>query len=110
MKIFLTAYPTGGGFGSVHGSTVGGDVLGCAMAEDGHVLAEHLSSSVDFAKHDLGLTSDWQHEHYKKHAPDGYDLEWVDDRKTHPGWLAAFALNKQLAPAEEEQAVADGVR
>ncbi len=95
MKIYLTAYATGGGTGAVHGSTRGGDVLGCALSEDGLILAEHLSSSEAFARHDLGLTSDWKHDRYREYAPDGYELEWVADRKTHAGWIAAFALNKQ---------------
>jgi len=95
MKIYLTAYPLGTGSGAVHGSTPGGDVLGCALSEDGVLLAEHLSSSVGFAKHDLGLTSDWQHDFYRAHAPNGYELEWVDDRKTHTGWIAAFDLNRR---------------
>lgn len=102
MKIFLTAYPTGTGSGAVHGSSPGGDVLGCALSEDGHVLAEHLSSSVAFAKHDLGLTSDWQHDKYRKHAPNGFELVWVDDRQTHDGWLAALAVNKRLHPEPQE--------
>src|ERR1700687_1404427 len=74
------------------------------MAAEGHVLAEHLSSSIGFAQHDLGFTSDWKHDRYQSYAPAGYELEWVDDRKTHGGWLAAFELNKQLAPKEEQDA------
>lgn len=97
MKIYLTAFPTGSGSGAVRGSTRGGDVLACALSEDGTVLAEHLSSSVDFAKHDIGLTSDWKRDRYRAHAPDGFELEWVDDRKTHAGWLAALGRNRELA-------------
>lgn len=96
MKIFLAAFPLHSGIGRVHGSTPGGDVLGCALAENGHCLAEHLSSSVSFAKHDMGLTSDWKHEYYTAHAPDGYELEWVDEPKADARWQAALALNKQL--------------
>lgn len=93
MKIYLAAFPTGGGSWYVRGSTPGGDVLGAALAEDGTGLGEHLSSSVAFAKHDMGLTSDWKHEYYKAHAPDGFTLEWVDDPSTHAGWQAALKLN-----------------
>ena len=103
MKIFLTAFPLHSGSGSVHGSRPGGDVLGCALAEDGHVLAEHLSSSMDFAKHDMGLTSDWKHDRYAAYALDGFELEWVDDTNRHAGWIVAFEKNQQLkeaAPAE----------
>lgn len=68
-----------------------------AMAEDGHCLASHFSSHKNWSKHDIGLTSDWQHEHYKKHYPNGYELEWVDHPRTHPGLLAAYALNQKMA-------------
>ncbi len=96
-RIFLTAFPLGTGSGNVHGSTPGGDVLGAALAEDGTGLAEHLSSGVAYPKHDMGLTSDWKHDIYRKHAPDGFVLEWVDDAATHPGWQAALVLNKAAA-------------
>lgn len=101
MKIFLAAFPTGGGSGAVRNSIRGGDVLGAALAEDGAGLAQHLSSNVSFAKHDLGLTSDWQHEHYRQHAPNGYELEWVDDPATHAGWQAALVLNRVLKAKAE---------
>jgi hypothetical protein len=100
-KIYLTALPLGTGSGMVRGSTVGGDVLGCALAEDGTGLANHLSSSAAYARHDMGLTSNWKHDTYAKHYPDGYLLEWVDDPETHEGYQAALALNKQQHEAEE---------
>lgn len=103
-KIYLTAFPTGGGSGAVQGSTRGGDVLGQALAEDGTAVAGHLSSGVNFAKHDMGLTSDWHHEQYRAHYPHGFDLEWVDDPETHPGWQAALALNRARHDAEPAKA------
>lgn len=103
LKIYLTAYPLNSGSGRVQGSTPGGDVLGCAMAEDGHVLAEHLSSNVTFARHDMGLISDWKHDLYRQYAPDGFELEWVDDRKSHPGWLAALELNNHKDNRDDDR-------
>lgn len=106
--IYVTAFPTGGGSGLVHGSTRGGDVLGCALSEDGTGIAEHLSSSVTFAKHDMGLTSDWKHEYYREHAPDGYELVWIDDAPNDPRWQAALALNRaqrEAASHDEQLAV-----
>lgn len=85
MKIYLTCMP--GGFRE-------GDVIGYALGEDGQGLASHLSSNVEFSKHDMGLTGDWKHDHYAKCYPEGYELEWVDDPETHEGWLKAVALNK----------------
>jgi hypothetical protein len=71
-----------------------GDVLGFALAEDGTGLASHLSSSLDFSRHDMGLTSDWKHECYAKHYSDGYELVWIDDPDNHAGWKAAFEKNR----------------
>jgi hypothetical protein len=92
--IYLTAFPLGIGSGAVSGSTRGGDVMGEALAEDGTGLGGHLSSSVAFARHDMGLTSDWKHNIYAAHYPSGYRLEWVEDAATHGGWQAALVLNR----------------
>jgi hypothetical protein len=94
--VYLAAFPLGTGSGAVRGSTRGGDVLGAALADDGTGLAEHLSSSVGFAQHDMGLTSDWKHDYYREHFPGGFELVWVDDPATHPGWQAALEKNKAL--------------
>ena len=78
------------------------DFVGFAVAEDGHLLASHISSTPEFSKHDLGLTSEWQHGHYRKHYPDGYELEWVEDRKTHQGLQEALRLNNVVASGGAE--------
>ena len=90
-KIFLYCTPAAG-WGP-------GDVIGCAMAEDGTGIAQHLSSSEGFAKHDMGLTSNWKHELYQKHYPEGYELEWVptDQLETHEGFQKAWALHEAKA-------------
>ena len=67
-----------------------------ALTEDGIYLAGHVSSNVDFAKHDIGITSDWKHEIYKEHYPDGYELEWVNDIKNHSGLQEAYKKNQAL--------------
>ena len=92
-RIFLWCVP--GGFRS-------GDVIGYACAEDGTGLGSHLSSSVEFSKHDMGLTSDWKHEAYKKHYPDGFELEWVNNPETHFELSQAIALNKKIEEASTE--------
>jgi hypothetical protein len=82
-KIYLASFPDGsGGF------------LGQALAEDGLALASHLSSSVDWAKHDMGFTSDCRHDTYTELYPHGYELIWIDDPHTDERWRAALALNK----------------
>ena len=73
-----------------------------AMADDGVVLAQHISSHKAWAMHDIGITSDWKHDEYRKHCPDGYELEWVDNPETHEGVQAAYALNQ--AAREEAEA------
>jgi hypothetical protein len=87
-KIFLWCVP---------GGWRNGDVIGYALAEDGKGLASHLSSSEDFSKHDMGLTSNWKHEAYQAHYPDGFELEWVADFENNEAFKAAFALNQQAA-------------
>ena len=67
-----------------------------ALSEDGHVLAKHCSSSEDWAKHDIGINSDWNHDHYNKHYPDGYELVWVENAKEDDGLLAAHGRHIAL--------------
>jgi hypothetical protein len=75
-----------------------------AMAEDGYVLASHVCSHPSYGPHDMGITSNWKHEAYQAHCPNGYDLEWVDGSPLdHEGLNAAFAKNQALA-AEEQPA------
>lgn len=67
---------------------------GIAVAEDASVLARHISSSEDFFKHDMGLTSDWKHEQYKEKYPAGFELVLIEDPKTStdPGFLAMLKI------------------
>ena len=95
-KIYLWCVALNSGSGQVSGSTPGGDVLGYAMAEDGTGLASHLSSNSNFSQHDMGLTSDWKHDRYNKHYPDGFELVWLDEPKEDAGWSAAYELNQQM--------------
>lgn len=91
-KIYLFSLP--GGFEPT-------DVIGYALAEDGHCICSHLSSNVQWAKHDMGLTSDWKHDHYNEHYPDGYELIWVDDPDNHSELKMVMELNKKLYESEQ---------
>lgn len=73
-----------------------------AIAEDGNCLAGHVSSHKQWAKHDIGLTSDWNHDKYAEHYPDGYELEWIDNPKIgqHAGLDLAYERNQSFAEAE----------
>lgn len=76
------------------------------LAEDGHCLSGHLSSDEYWARHDIGITSNWKHEEYKKHYPDGYELVWLDEPMEDEGFRISAELNEKLgkeAELSEEQ-------
>lgn len=74
-----------------------------ALSEDGHFLASRTSSDLYWAKHDIGITSDWKHEYYKEHYPDGYDLVWLDGIPTqYPEVMAAYAIYVERASKEQD--------
>lgn len=76
------------------------DVLGYALCEDGCGLVSHSSSSEGWSKHDMGYESDWHHDTYQKHCPDGFELIWIDDADHDERWLKAMELNQQLFDKE----------
>lgn len=79
-----------------------GDEVPFAMAEDGTGLASHFCSA-GWARHDMGFGgSTWKHEHYDKHYPDGWELEWVDDFDSHEGLKAAIVLGDAAIAKEKE--------
>lgn len=71
------------------------DFTAVALAEDGVLLASHISSSVAWAICDMGASDTVtpighsKHRVYGEHYPDGYRVVWVDDPMKHPGVLAA---------------------
>lgn len=67
-----------------------------ALTEGGKFIAGHISSNERWARHDIGITSDWKHEIYEEEYPDGYELEWVDDPINHAGILEAYEKHKKL--------------
>jgi hypothetical protein len=67
-----------------------------AVSEDGVGLCSHCSSSINFAKHDIGYNSDWKHDIYNKEYPNGWKLVWVDNPKEHEGLQNALKKNKAL--------------
>ena len=70
----------------------------CAIAEDGEALASHISSNESFAKHDIGITSDWKHDIYNEKYPEGWELEWInrDELDTHIEFNKAIELNQKM--------------
>ena len=94
-KIYLACF-------TVNNSVFAGDVIGYAIAEDGKGLASHLSSNETWARHDMGLTSDWKHDIYQEEYPKGYALIWIDNPATDTRWQDALAKNKALEALEKE--------
>lgn len=72
-----------------------------AMAEDGHVLAEHICSHPHWGPLDLGVRGDTpignqKRAKYAEHYPNGYEIVWLTD-PSDPRLVAAYALNQQIA-------------
>lgn len=58
-------------------STVG--LGGCVVTEKGVRVTSHFSSNIEWLKHDLGVTSDYNHHTYNKlFGVDGWELIWSD--------------------------------
>ena len=73
-----------------------------ALSESGIGLGSHCSSSVEFAKHDIGYeNSDWKHDTYNKEYPNGWELIWVDNVENHAGLKLAIEKNKKLTADSE---------
>ncbi len=87
-------------FAFINGRFGGSDLVVVAVAEDGTCLAQHVSSGVSWARHDIGVTSDWKHDIYAERYPDGFAVEWVDDPADHPDLQRAIALNAAVAANE----------
>ena len=78
----------------------GKEGIAYALAEDGTLLGSHWCSHESYVLYDLGVKEDSRpdrHEDYKKHYPDGYEMEFVPakDVLTHEGLMKAFELNQQ---------------
>ncbi len=75
------------------------DISCLAVADDGDELANHVSSNESFARFDMGVTSKNKHEIYKKKFPEGFEVIWVDDWKSHP------FLSEQAKKNQEKEIV-----
>lgn len=100
-KIYLACFPSG---------MRSGDVIGYALAETGEGLASHLSSNVSFSKHDMGLTSNWKHDHYAKCFPEGYEIVWIDNAEDDERWQKSMELNKQKEEVTKANLAKEGVK
>ena len=77
-----------------------GDVYGVALTEDGAVVANHISSSEDWLKHDLGVSSQWHHDEYREYYPDGFQAVFIsiDEQRaqSNADFEAALRRNREL--------------
>lgn len=75
-----------------------------AITEEGIGLTMHLCSHEGFMPHDLGMDgqSDWKHEHYDKHYPDGWECEFVSSENFHTHEGLQAALKKARCSHETE--------
>lgn len=83
----------------IHQKWGAGDCVVAALAEDGKVIAQHLSSNRYFAQIDIGYRSQNKHDTYKAHYPDGYRIEWIEEEvilnKSNPRFERAVERNKK---------------
>jgi hypothetical protein len=89
-------------------NVVGGrDGIAYAIGDDGVVLGSHWCSHEFYVPHDLGVLEGARpdrHETYKKHFPNGYEMEFVRnaDFDTHEGLREALRLNQLLKKENEK--------
>lgn len=86
----------------------GGDGIAYAIAEDGVILGSHWCSHEGYVPGDLGVTPGSRpdrHETYKKHYPDGYEMEFVssDEVDTHEGLQEAIRLNNLSSEEDDDE-------
>ena len=86
-------------YGFVNGGG-GGLVIVEALSDEGLFLAQHTCSHEGWGPHDIGVTSEWHHENYRRAYPDGFRVEWVPyaENKTHEGLKAAYAAHLAYDP------------
>ena len=88
-----------------NGTLPTGEYHGLAVSADGHILAQCISSTVDWLKVDLGTTEGskkcW--DKYIRHYPGGFETEWVDEPSEHAGMLEAQRLNRLHAEAMKKR-------
>jgi hypothetical protein len=67
-----------------------------ALTDDGLIVACHISKSIELAKADMGIGTEAQHDLYREHFPNGYELVWIDskDLDNHTEFQEAFAKHE----------------
>lgn len=80
-------------------------VASMAIAEDGTVLTQHVSSSDGFAQGDSGYLDtpmgQTKRRRFDEHYPGGWEVEWVDSPRDHAGLMAAYERNQAMRVEHE---------
>ncbi len=76
------------------------------LAEDGTALGSHVCSHEDYMLHDLGILEGTRldrHETFKKHYPNGYQMDFVtrSEVNVNEGLTKAYKLNQAMRPSNE---------
>lgn len=79
-----------------------GVVGGAAINDQGFIPAQHASTSEEWFKHDMGLSSmhgdsTWKHEQYARLYPDGYELVYVPENEESEALDNALKQNREWA-------------
>lgn len=84
----------------------------CALSSDGIPLCNHICSSEEWMKHDMGVEgSTWKHEIYNAFAPQGWEPEFVpyDSVAGNEGLQRAFKLAEERQTKADHSEKVDGV-
>lgn len=82
-----------------------GDIAGVAIAQDGQVLASHLSTNKGWLRSDLGLTSKSKHDLYESKYPKGYEIIDCINSTNNEELEFALYLNSKRQPKQSDTRV-----
>ena len=70
----------------IDGTWLGLYIAKSCKIDDGKLtfITSHASDNIDILKKEMGIGTDKKHDSYRAMCPHGFELEWVDDFKTHP--------------------------
>lgn len=77
-----------------------------ALTEDGDCVAGHLSSNTSWGQHDMGIGSNWKHEHYNEaYGAGNWELVYASEEvmETEEFKLAVQRNNDKYDDAEEDE-------
>ena len=75
-----------------------------ALTEDGDCVACHLSSNTSWGKHDMGIGSNWKHDHYDKaYGAGNWELVYASEEvQESEEFKLAIQRNAEIYANQEE--------